>query len=124
MGAGKGSESKGSGKERAKPKTKQARAGLLLPVGRVNTALKTRSGLKRVGGSAAVYMAAVLEYVASEVLEAAGNHTLQANRKRVTPDDVVVSIRCDADLAKVARGFATFSGDRIANAAAALKPAA
>ena len=55
--------------------SKQAKAGLTLPVSRINRTMKASSGAKRIGGSAPVYMTAVLEYVAAEILELAGNHT-------------------------------------------------
>ena len=110
-------------KEKKKSVTKQAKAGLTFPVSRINKSMKASSGLKRIGGSAPVYMTAVLEYVTAEILEVAGQHTQSAKRKRVTPDDIILSIRGDAELAKLCGGIAVYTGDKLSGIAAALKPA-
>lgn len=109
-----------AGKKKAE--SKQKRAGLMFPVSRVNRSIKARSKFKRVGGSAPVYATAVLEYLTAEILELAGNHTLSGKRKRVTPEDVVVAIRSDADLAKLCGGVCTYVGDKLQISAQMLLP--
>ncbi|XP_018652240.1 putative histone H2A [Schistosoma mansoni] len=52
-----------------KAKTKSARADLQFPVGRVHRLLRKGNYAERVGAGAPVYLAAVLEYLAAEVLE-------------------------------------------------------
>jgi hypothetical protein len=64
-GRGKG------GKAKAKAKSKSSRAGLQFPVGRIHRLLRKGNYAERVGGGAPVYLAAVLEYLAAEVLELA-----------------------------------------------------
>ena len=67
---------KGRGKGKAsagRSITKASRAGLQFPVGRIARFLKKGRYTERVGAGAPVYMAAVLEYLAAEVLELAGN---------------------------------------------------
>ncbi|KAL1436786.1 hypothetical protein MTO96_049328 [Rhipicephalus appendiculatus] len=66
-GRGKG------GKAKAKGKSRSSRAGLQFPVGRIHRLLRKGNYSERVGAGAPVYLAAVLEYLAAEVLELAGN---------------------------------------------------
>jgi histone H2A len=111
------------GLEKKKSMSKQAKAGLTLPVSRINRTMKTSSGAKRIGGSAPVYMTAVLEYIAGEILELAGNHTQGAKRKRVTPEDIILSIRSDEELSKLCGSIAVYTGDKLTGVSDALKPA-
>ncbi|RTG80136.1 histone H2A [Schistosoma bovis] len=76
-GRGKG------GKSRAKAKTRSARAGLQFPVGRVHRLLRKGNYAERVGAGAPVYLAAVLEYLAAEVLELAGNAARDNKKTRI-----------------------------------------
>eukprot|EP00058_Branchiostoma_floridae_P010032 XP_002595520.1 hypothetical protein BRAFLDRAFT_69074 [Branchiostoma floridae] len=66
-GRGKG------GKIRSKARSRSARAGLQLPVGCVHRFLWNGNYAERIGAGAPVYLAAVLEYLAADVLELAGN---------------------------------------------------
>uniref|UniRef100_A0A914Q5U6 Histone H2A n=1 Tax=Panagrolaimus davidi TaxID=227884 RepID=A0A914Q5U6_9BILA len=65
---GKGAKAKTGGKA----KSRSSRAGLQFPVGRLHRLLRKGNYAQRVGGGAPVYLAAVLEYLAAEVLELAG----------------------------------------------------
>lgn len=56
------------GGERKKSVTKSVKAGLQFPVGRIARFLKKGRYAQRTGSGAAVYLAAVLEYLAAEVL--------------------------------------------------------
>ncbi|VDL77816.1 unnamed protein product [Nippostrongylus brasiliensis] len=74
MAGGKGNVRKVSGKSKSKVISRSARAGLQLPVGRIHRLLKQRTtSTGRVGATAAVYSAAILEYLTAELLELAGN---------------------------------------------------
>ena len=109
--------------EKKKSMSKQAKAGLTLPVSRINRTMKTLSKTKRIGGSAPIYMTAVMEYITAEILELAGNHTQNSKRKRVTPEDVVLSIRSDEELSKLCGSIAVYTGDKLTGVSDALKPA-
>jgi len=77
MSAGKKVKGKDSSTPQSKKKpavSRSTRAGLQFPVGRLHRHLKSCvAGVDRVGGTAAVYAAAVLEYLTAEVMELAGN---------------------------------------------------
>jgi len=103
----------GSKKKGKNSASKSQKAGLTFPVARINRFMKGNSGMKRIGGSAPVYMTAVLEYVTAEIMELAGNGTKKAGRKTVTPGDLTTALRGDPDLARVFASHAIFVGDKI-----------
>ena len=75
-GRGKGGKS-----TKGKAKSRSSRAGLQFPVGRIHRMLRKGNYAERVGAGAPVYLAAVMEYLAAEVLELAGN-AARDNKKK------------------------------------------
>lgn len=68
-----------------KAKSRSSRAGLQFPVGRIHRLLRKGNYAERVGAGAPVYLAAVLEYLAAEVLELAGNAARDNKKTRIIP---------------------------------------
>lgn len=78
----------GRGKGRAggrKTVSRSERAGLQFPVGRVGRYLRKGKYSERLGAGAPVYLAAVMEYLAAELLELAGNAARDNKKSRIVP---------------------------------------
>jgi len=117
-GRGKGGKSKG------KAKSRSSRAGLQFPVGRIHRLLDLRKGnyAKRVGAGAPVYMAAVMEYLAAEILELAGNAARDNKKSRIIPRHLQLAIRNDEELNKLMAGVTIAQGGVLPNIQAVLLP--
>ena len=115
-GRGKG------GKSKNKKKSKSSRAGLQFPVGRIHRLLKKGNYAERIGAGAGVYLAAVLEYLAAEVLELAGNAARDNKKMRIIPRHLQLAIRNDEELNKLLAGVTIAQGGVLPNIHAVLLP--
>lgn len=115
-GRGKG------GKVKGKSKTRSSRAGLQFPVGRIHRMLRKGSYAERVGAGAPVYLAAVMEYLAAEVLELAGNAARDNKKTRIIPRHLQLAIRNDEELNKLLSGVTIAQGGVLPNIQAVLLP--
>uniref|UniRef100_UPI00358F68C1 late histone H2A.L3-like n=1 Tax=Myxine glutinosa TaxID=7769 RepID=UPI00358F68C1 len=86
---------KGGGKTRSKAKSRSSLAGLQFPVSRVHRHLRKGNYAKRIGAGAPVYLAAVLEYLAAEILELAGNAARDNKKSRIIPRHLQLAVRND-----------------------------
>ncbi|KAI3965650.1 hypothetical protein MKX01_010607 [Papaver californicum] len=110
------------GGDRKKAITKSVKAGLQFPVGRITRFLKKGRYAQRLGSGAPVYMAAVLEYLAAEVLELAGNAARDNKKSRIIPRHLLLAIRNDQELGKLLAGVTIASGGVLPNINAILLP--
>eukprot|EP01057_Protomagalhaensia_wolfi_P006165 Protomagalhaensia_wolfi_Nauph_80__6164@NODE_904_length_1896_cov_403_341949_g681_i0_p3_GENE_NODE_904_length_1896_cov_403_341949_g681_i0NODE_904_length_1896_cov_403_341949_g681_i0_p3_ORF_typecomplete_len138_score27_31Histone/PF00125_24/3_6e16CBFD_NFYB_HMF/PF00808_23/6_9e06Histone_H2A_C/PF16211_5/0_00017TAF/PF02969_17/0_0046DUF3071/PF11268_8/0_071DC_STAMP/PF07782_13/0_24_NODE_904_length_1896_cov_403_341949_g681_i07641177 len=79
--------------------SRSQRAGLIFPVGRIGRWMKDGGYAARIGKGAPIFLAAVLEYLTFEVLEMAGNHARDSDKKRVTPQHIQYAVRSDQEMA-------------------------
>ncbi|OAY64933.1 protein H2A.5-like [Ananas comosus] len=119
--AGAGGDGGGGG-ARKKSVSRSVKAGLQFPVGRIGRYLKNGRYAQRVGSGAPVYLAAVLEYLAAELLELAGNAAKDNKRNRITPRHVLLAIRNDEEFAKLLSGVTIAHGGVLPNLNPALLP--
>ncbi|KAM7279212.1 hypothetical protein ACFE04_006346 [Oxalis oulophora] len=110
------------GCERKKAVSKSARAGLQFPVGRIARYMKKGRYSQRMGTGAPIYLAAVLEYLAAEVLELAGNAARDNKKNRINPRHVLLAIRNDDELGKLLQGVTIASGGVLPNINPVLLP--
>ncbi|OMJ84877.1 hypothetical protein SteCoe_13935 [Stentor coeruleus] len=78
--------------------SRSQKAGLQFPVGRISRFMKKGKYAERVGAGAPVYLSAVLEYLAAEVLELAGNAAKDYKKNRIIPRHILLAIKGDEEL--------------------------
>ncbi|XP_066366308.1 probable histone H2A.4 [Miscanthus floridulus] len=113
---------RGGGGPKKKPVSRSVKAGLQFPVGRIGRYLKQGRYAKRIGTGAPVYLAAVLEYLAAEVLELAGNAARDNKKNRIIPRHVLLAIRNDEELGKLLAGVTIAHGGVLPNINPVLLP--
>ncbi|KAJ3512781.1 hypothetical protein NLJ89_g3323 [Agrocybe chaxingu] len=120
---GKSKSGKAAGGEPAgKSQSRSSKAGLQFPVGRVHRLLKRGNYAQRVGAGAPVYLAAVLEYLAAEILELAGNAARDNKKHRIVPRHLQLAIRNDEELGKLLGDVVISQGGVVPHIAPELLP--
>jgi histone H2A len=89
------------GKNKKKPEQRSKKAGIFFNVSRVEKMMMIESNAERKGAGAAVYLAAVCEYLTAEILELAGNYARETGKHRITPRAIKVAILNDEELSKL-----------------------
>ncbi|MFS7957055.1 putative transcription factor Hap3/NF-YB family [Helianthus anomalus] len=122
MESKKGAGGRKAGGPKKKPVSRSVKAGLQFPVGRLGRYLKKGRYAQRVGTGAPVYLAAVLEYLAAEVLELAGNAARDNKKNRIIPRHVLLAVRNDEELGKLLAGVTIAHGGVLPNINPVLLP--
>jgi len=119
----------GRGGSKKKATSRSAKAGLQFPVGRVHRHIKLGRYASRIGAGAPVYLAAVLEYMAAEVLELAGNAArdnkksrIDNKKSRIVPRHITLAVRNDEELNKFLGGVTVAAGGVLPNIHSVLLP--
>lgn len=96
-------------------KTITSRAGLCIPVPRVNKKLAKMGISKgvRVGARTPVYVAAAIEYIMGELIDIAGRSVVASKKKRIMASDIVRAYQNDKDLAQVFAGHRVVLGGAV-----------
>ncbi|XBH98056.1 hypothetical protein VPH35_127628 [Triticum aestivum] len=120
--AKKGAAGRKAGGPRKKSVSRSVKARLQFPVGRIGRLvfnfMKTMIGrylkkgryAQRIGTGAPVYLSAVLEYLAVEVLELAGNAAKDNKKSRIIPRHLLLAVRNDEELGKLLAGVTIAHG--------------
>ena len=114
-GKGKSTRSAQKPGSRGKPITGQEKAGCIFGTGRIQRYLRQGRYCDRIGKGAAVFMAATLDYLCSEILEIAGNIAEQHKKTRITPRHIQLGVRNDEELAKLMANIQISDGGQISN---------
>lgn len=88
--------------ETSKPKvTRTSRAGLKFSISRIESYIRKHKFADRLSSEATVYISAVLEYLAAEVLELSGYAAKDYQKRRIAPKHIQQAIRNDQELSEI-----------------------
>merc|ERR1712169_96712 len=86
------------GKGRKKPVRLEKQVGLSFPCSRVTRHCRKAKVAKRISKRTGVFASAVMEYIAAEVLELAGNACKERKKLTIFPKHLQTAIRSDEEL--------------------------
>ena len=110
------------GKAKGKSKTRSSHTGLQFPIGWIHHHLRKGNYAERIGAGAPVYLAAVMEYLATEVLELAGNAARDNKKTKIIPRHLQSAICNDEELNKLLSSVTIAQGGVLPNIQAVLLP--
>lgn len=89
------------------------KAGIVFPASRIRKTLKKDGRTKRVSATSSVCVATALEYLCAEIVELAAQRCQREKRKRITPNDIVITLRADPELHQMTEGLALSAGETL-----------
>ena len=104
-----------------KSSSRSLRAGLHFPVGRIHRNLRKGPYASRIGSIAPVYLAAVMEYLAAEIIELAGIVAKERGKDKILPRHVLLAVKNDTELDKLLDGVIIEGGGVLPNINQALR---
>ena len=85
----------------------------VLPVPRVDRAIRKRYGGKRVSAGTAVYTTAVLENVLLEVIMSSKKEAIASKKKRISIQNLIAAVRTHPSLCRLFRSYVFSSGAKL-----------
>ena len=110
MAKSKAQKSKAVRKDRKPTMTGAVKAGTHFPVGRLTRMLKQGRYAERVSRDSGAFMAAVLEYVTSEMLELGGQICVDDGKKLIMPKHLNLGLRSDEEFSKLMKSVTITQG--------------
>merc|ERR1711957_168005 len=92
-----------------------SRAGIIWSNSRCTHMMRKRRLATRIGAGAGVFMAGVLQYLTSELLELSGEVCLEKKNKLIKPKHMSIAIRGDEELSKLMASTQISSGGHMQN---------
>ncbi|XP_015988925.1 histone H2A-Bbd type 2/3 [Rousettus aegyptiacus] len=85
-----------SRRSRTRSRSRTARAELLFSVSHIERLLREGHYAQRLSSSAPVYLAAIIQYLTSKILELAGDEAQKTGRRCITPELVDMAVHNNA----------------------------
>jgi histone H2A len=99
-----------SSTEDRKAQARSLRAGLLFPTTRCESLMMEACIAPRKSGTAAVFLAAVLEFIVTEILREAGDTTLASRKVRITPRHIKLTVLASENFTELFHGVVLAGG--------------
>lgn len=103
------------GGNKKSPVTGAHRAGVVFAPARCNRMLRQGRFSERMGSSAGVFMAGVLQYIAEELCELSGDMCESYKKKTITPQHINLAMRSDPELNKLMHQTTVSMGGMLPN---------
>lgn len=92
-------------------KSQEYKAGLQFKVSITRNIIKKEVGKNtRISHEYSIFLTAMLEYITAEILDLTGNFIISEKKTRITPRDIMISIRNDSELNNLFNGFILGTG--------------
>lgn len=103
-------------KKKKQSTSKQTKAGLVLPVARVEKRFRSAKVSKQVGTTASIYLTGVIEHVLASAMTSANSYADAKKTKRLSDTHLISAVRSDPDTARLFAGFSFASSSEAPSA--------